>query len=101
MEKLKSASPRDIERFETMTKDEKSELAFEAEVLYDVKDLEKNFDELVLHIEEGRLTSLLVEKFADIYKSEKVKDVGKAKALLKDAGDIMKRVNEIKQNLRK
>jgi len=101
VEKLKSASPRDFERFETMTKDEKSELAFEAEVLYDVKDLEKNFDELVLHIEEGRLTSLLEEKFADIYKSEKEKDVGKAKALLKDAGDIMKRVNEIKQNLRK
>ncbi len=100
-EKLKAASPSDFERFETMTKEEKGELAFEAEVLYDVKDLEKNFDELVLHIEEGRLASLLEQKFADIYKSEKEKDVGKAKTLLKEAGDIMKRVNEIKQKLRK
>jgi len=101
VEKLKAASPDDFARFETMSADEKNDLAFEAEVLYDVKDLEKNFDELVLHIEEGRLASMLEEKFAEVYKAEKEKDVGKAKELLKECGEISKRLNEIKQNLRK
>ena len=98
---LQEASPADFERFETMSKEEKNNLAFEAEVLYDNRDLEKNFNELVLHLEEGRLSSLLEEKFAQVYKAEKEKDVGKAKVLLKECGDISKRINEIKQNLRK
>ncbi len=100
-EKLKAVSSEDFARFEAMSSDEKNDFAFEAEVLYDVKDLQKNFDELVLHLEEGRLTSLLEEKFAAVYKAEKKKDVDKAKELLKECGEISKRLNEIKQNLRK
>lgn len=101
VEKLKTASPTDFERYETMSSDEKNDLAFEAEVLYDNRDLEKNFNELVLHLEEGRLTSLLEEKFAEVHRAEKEKDVGKGRALLKECDEISKRINVIKINLRK
>lgn len=100
-ERLKSASPSDFERFQAMSKEEKNELAFEAEVLYDVQTLEKNFTELVLHVELDRLASLLEEKLSEVHKAEKEKDVGKAKELLKECGTISKRINEIKQNLQK
>jgi DNA primase len=98
--KLKDASPADLERFESMSADEKKELAFEAEVLYDNADLEKNFTELVLHIEEGHLASLLEEKLALVHRAEKEKDVSGAKGLLRECSTISKRINEIKQSLR-
>lgn len=101
MEKLKAASPEDFERFSALSADEKNDLAFEAEVLYDSRDLEKNFNELVLHLEEGRLASLMEEKLAQMYRAEKDKDKEKAKVLLQECGEISKRINEIKQNLRK
>ena len=98
---LKNADPSGFEKFSAMTADEKKELAFEAEVLYDVSSIEKNFLELVLHIEEDRLASLLEEKLAQVYRAERDKDIATAKTILKECSDISKRVNEIKQELRK
>ena len=72
-----------------------------AEVLYDNASMEKNFSELVLHVEEDRLASLLEEKLSSVHKAERDKDIVKAKEFLKECGDISKRINEIKQELRK
>ena len=100
-EGLKRASPEDFERFEKISSDEKNDLAFEAEVLYDSQDLEKNFAELLLHIEEDRLASLLEEKLSLVHKAEQAKDSVKAREILQECGSISKRINEIKTNLRK
>jgi len=100
-EVLKKADQSGYERFKSMSKDEKNELAFEAEVLYNIADLEKNFHELVLHIEEERLTSLMEEKLISVHKAERDKDVTKAREFLGECSLISKRINEIKQELRK
>ena len=73
-----------------MSSDEKKEVSFEAEVLYDVKDLQKIFAELVLHIEEDRLATLLKKARAVSISPKGTETLPKPKTFSKSAEKFRK-----------
>lgn len=79
----------------TLSKDEIAELTLEAEVTYGDSDVSKEFDILLLHLEEEYVKKALEEKLSELHRAEK--SDASTEQLMKDIDKLSKRIHELKK----
>lgn len=96
--KYKEITGEDIsKKINCMSESDKKECIFEAEIYYeDMKNIDKEFDELAKYLEENILKKELVETMEKLRMSENKKDDALTDSILKKCQDISKKINELK-----
>jgi hypothetical protein len=79
------------------TKDNRSDLIFEAEVFYsDDTDIEKDAQELLFNLKEEYLKEELGRKMEELHRAEKEKDMEKSSKILKECQMLHTKIQDIK-----